>query len=77
MFRLGWWAKPPSWMKPWDFNPISRRGDTWLRRVRPSERLVASPEQKWLTTLTGENPTSSARQPTPLAESTQSGKANL
>ena len=44
MFRLGWWAKPPSWMKPWEtIRSLTCRHLVTTRG--PSECLVASPEQ--------------------------------
>ncbi len=58
-FRLGWWAKLPSLLKPQESNPlfhVSVLGyDSWTIRV-----IGGVAWTKWLTTLTGESPTSSA-----------------
>ena len=61
-FRLGWWAKPPSRMKPWESNPLSHASrlgyGVWAIRVTGGVAWI-----QWLTTLTGESPTSSAEGP--------------
>ncbi len=60
MFRRRWWAKLPSRLKPRGSNPTfqgSRLGyDPWAIDVTGGVAWT-----KWLTTLTGESPTSSAR----------------
>ena len=61
-FRLGWWAMLPSRLKPQESNPLLRVAisgyDTRTSRVTGGVAWT-----KWLTTLTGESPTSSARAP--------------
>ena len=53
------WDMLPSLLKPWEFNPLSRRpGLGYGRRIINVTGGIA--RTKWLTTLTGESPTSSA-----------------
>ena len=58
-FRLGWQAKFRSLLKPREPNPLLRVSilgyDAWAIRVVGGVTWT-----KWLATLTGENPTSSA-----------------
>lgn len=58
-FRLGWQAKLRNLLKLWEPNPLPRVSilgyDAWTIRVFGGVTWT-----KWLTTLTGESPTSSA-----------------
>ena len=70
-FRLGRWANLPNRTKPWESNPLLRVTilgyDTRTTRVTGGVTWT-----KWLTTLTGESPTSSATRPR-----RRGGNANL
>jgi len=70
-FRLGWWAMAPSSLKPGESNPLLRVAvlGYGTRTIGVTGGVAWT---KWLTTLTGESPTSSAARLRPCG-----GNANL